>query len=123
MFVTEIIIYAIVTISWLIDFNSKNIIHIYLYYGVMTYLNYFVMLFVNWVNQPVEKCVYLKFKRQAQNKLKSMKLPVVGITGSYGKTSSKNILNDVLNIKFNSFATCRKRICSHNIIHNKITND
>lgn len=105
MFVTEIIIYAIVTISWLIDFNSKNIIHIYLYYGVMTYLNYFVMLFVNWVNQPVEKCVYLKFKRQAQNKLKSMKLPVVGITGSYGKTSSKNILNDVLNIKFNSFAT------------------
>ena len=38
-------------------------------------------------------------------KLKSMNLPVIGITGSYGKTSSKNILNDILNIKFNAFAT------------------
>ena len=34
-----------------------------------------------------------------------MNLPVVGITGSYGKTSSKNILNDILNVKFNAFAT------------------
>ena len=32
-------------------------------------------------------------------------MDVIGITGSYGKTSSKNILNDVLNIKYNSFAT------------------
>ena len=29
----------------------------------------------------------------------------IGITGSYGKTTSKNILNDILNIKYNSFAT------------------
>ena len=34
-----------------------------------------------------------------------MNLPVIGITGSYGKTSSKNILNDILNVKFNAFAT------------------
>ncbi len=32
-------------------------------------------------------------------------LKVVGITGSYGKTSSKNILADVLNIKFNTLPT------------------
>ena len=32
-------------------------------------------------------------------------LKVIGITGSYGKTSSKNILNDILNVKYNSFAT------------------
>ena len=105
MFVTEIIIYIVITVAWLIDFKNKNIVYVYLYYGLLTYLNYFVMLVVNWINKPVEKCVYLKFKRQAQNKLKSMNLPVVGITGSYGKTSSKNILNDVLNVKFNSFAT------------------
>ena len=29
----------------------------------------------------------------------------IGITGSYGKTSSKNILNEILNAKYNSFAT------------------
>ena len=38
-------------------------------------------------------------------KLKMMNIPVIGITGSYGKTSSKNIVNDILSIKFNSFAT------------------
>ena len=32
-------------------------------------------------------------------------LEVVGITGSYGKTSSKNILNDILSIKYNSLPT------------------
>ena len=35
--------------------------------------------------------------------MKSLK--VIGITGSYGKTSSKNILNDILNIKYNSLPT------------------
>ena len=35
--------------------------------------------------------------------MKSLK--VIGITGSYGKTSSKNILNDILNIKYNSMPT------------------
>ena len=46
------------------------------------------------------------FKRKAIRKLKEMtNLKVVGITGSYGKTSSKNILNDILNVKYNSFPT------------------
>jgi len=41
-------------------------------------------------------------------KLKSMSnLKVVGITGSYGKTSSKNILNNILSIKYNSLPTPR----------------
>ena len=37
----------------------------------------------------------------ASKKLKSMpSLKVIGITGSYGKTSSKNILNDILSVKY-----------------------
>lgn len=32
-------------------------------------------------------------------------LKVIGITGSYGKTSSKNILNDILSIKYNTLPT------------------
>jgi UDP-N-acetylmuramoyl-tripeptide--D-alanyl-D-alanine ligase len=34
-------------------------------------------------------------------------LKIIGITGSYGKTSSKNVLNDILNVKLNSLATPR----------------
>ena len=58
------------------------------------------------INMPIEKMVYKHFERKAKEKLKSMKdLKVIGITGSYGKTSSKNILNDILNIKYNCLAT------------------
>ena len=105
MFITEAILYALIIGSWLIYWQETKVTTIYIYLAILTYLNYFIMLVVNKINIPVEKCVYLKFKRQAQNKLKSMNLPVIGITGSYGKTSSKNILNDILNVKFNSFAT------------------
>ena len=69
--------------------------------SIMTFLEYIIVLIAKFLNRPVEKLVYLKFYNQAQRKLKSMtSLNVVGITGSYGKTSSKNILSDILNIKY-----------------------
>ena len=50
--------------------------------------------------------VYHYYKNKAQNKLENMPgLKIIGITGSYGKTSSKNILSDILNIKFNALPT------------------
>ena len=65
----------------------------------MSYLNSIVVLIAMFINMPIEKCVYFYYKSKAQKKLKSMnKLKIIGITGSYGKTSSKNILSDILNI-------------------------
>jgi len=105
MFITLSLIYIIILSIILLNYNQNYLVYYYLGLSLLTYLNYFVILIVNKINIPVEKCVYLKYKLRAQKKLKSMNLPVVGITGSYGKTSSKNILNDILNVKFNSFAT------------------
>lgn len=69
-------------------------------------LNFLVILVSNVINKPWEKGVYLYYETHAKRKLKNMtNLKVVGITGSYGKTSSKNILNDILNIKFISRPT------------------
>ncbi len=49
------------------------------------------------INNPVEAMIRNKFKRMATNKLKANKdLFVIGITGSYGKTSIKNIVGDVI---------------------------
>lgn len=74
----------------------------------MTYLNVFVVFIAMIINAPIEKCVYLYYKTKAQNKLKQMNnLKIIGITGSYGKTSSKNILGDILNIKYNALPTPR----------------
>ena len=76
--------------------------------SLMIYLNVFVAFIALIINTPVEKCVYLYYKKIAQNKLKSMpNLKIIGITGSYGKTSSKNILSDILNIKYNALPTPR----------------
>ena len=73
---------------------------------VMTQINALVVLIAMFINVPIEKCVYLHFKSMAQKKLKSInQLKIIGITGSYGKTSSKNILRDILNIKYNALAT------------------
>ncbi|MFV0289152.1 MAG: Mur ligase family protein [Mycoplasmatales bacterium] len=49
------------------------------------------------INLPIENKIKNNFKKQATDKIKALtNLTVVGITGSYGKTSIKNIINDVL---------------------------
>jgi len=68
--------------------------------------NYYLTELANIINKPIEKCVYNYYQRKAKNKLKDMpNLKIIGITGSYGKTSCKNILSDILNIKYNALPT------------------
>ena len=56
----------------------------------------------------IEKYLFMVYKKQAKRKLASMdKLQVVAITGSYGKTSIKNVVAQILATKFNVYATPR----------------
>ena len=83
-----------------------NLLWLVLVLCIMTYLNAFIVFIAMIINTPIERCVYLYYKTKAQRKLKSMNnLKIIGITGSYGKTSSKNILSDILNIKYNALPT------------------
>ena len=87
----------------LIIFVNKNFIILTL---VMISYNYLITFLANIINKPVEKCVYNYYLTKAKLKLNSMpNLKIIGITGSYGKTSSKNILSDILNIKYNALPT------------------
>ena len=80
--------------------------YIYLILGYIAFTNSVYVLLSIYINTPVEKLVGYYYKSKAKSKLRSMNnLKVIGITGSYGKTSSKNILNDILNIKYNSMPT------------------
>ncbi len=64
---------------------------------IVTYLLPIYMMLVITLNNPIEGSIRNKFKRMATKKLKSQKdLFVIGITGSYGKTSIKNIVGDVI---------------------------
>ncbi|PHS56199.1 MAG: UDP-N-acetylmuramoylalanyl-D-glutamyl-2, 6-diaminopimelate--D-alanyl-D-alanine ligase [Sulfurimonas sp.] len=56
----------------------------------------------------VEKFLFLTFKKEAKKKIRDMKnLQVVCITGSYGKTSIKNFVSEILSKKYNVYATPR----------------
>lgn len=106
LILTSIIIYGIIITIMCLTFNEKCVWLYYLILGFIMYLEYLYMYVINIINKPIEKCVFLHYKRQALKKLKNMgNMDIIGITGSYGKTSSKNILSDILNIKYNAFPT------------------
>ena len=56
--------------------------------------------------QPIEKSINQQFIDDAKKRLaQSPDLVKIGITGSYGKTSTKFLLRDILSVKFNVLAT------------------
>lgn len=106
LFVTTSILYLIVIVSIIIFFNQKYLLFYYILLAIILYFNNLVIVLSNIINMPIEKMINNQFRKKAVNKLKSMSnMKVIGITGSYGKTSSKNILNDILNVKYNAYAT------------------
>ena len=106
LYITELIIYLLVIIPMIINFKESRLSIYYLIIGLMIFIHWYIIVLANIVNKPVEKIVFNHFKKLAKTKLKDMKdLKKIAITGSYGKTSSKNILNDILNVKYNSYAT------------------
>ncbi len=60
----------------------------------------------NWLLAPVEKRINRGFYRDAERILRSMPdLKVIGITGSYGKTSTKHYLNRILSEHYDVMMT------------------
>ena len=65
-----------------------------------------VLLFITAIiTAPIEAFVRSRFKAKAKDLLETMHPTVIGITGSFGKTSAKTILQDVLSTKFISLMT------------------
>ena len=103
---TIFVIYLFLSLVIWFNYNQNDIVFYYLIYLFLSYMSSFVVFIANIINKPIEKCVYYYYKNMALKKLNDKtNLIKIGITGSYGKTSSKNILNEILNAKYNSFAT------------------
>lgn len=110
LIVTTTILYLIPIVLILVYKDNLSIVHFLIFIFILfTYLNTFVILLANFINKyTLEKYVYHHFKSMTVKKIKNMSnLKVIGVTGSYGKTSSKNILADILNIKYATLPTPR----------------
>src|SRR5699024_8287189 len=95
LIVTTSILYLIPVVFLLLQNSDSQFAWIMItLLSVMIFLNPFVVFLANIINFPIERGVYHYYKHKAQSKLKSMpNLKIIGITGSYGKTSSNNILS------------------------------
>jgi len=66
----------------------------------------FFPIIANIINAPIEKLNNLRYINQAKRIIKTHKnLITIGITGSYGKTSTKFFLHKLLSVKYNTLMT------------------
>ena len=100
-----VIVYFILVLifSLLVEFIGYRFIP-YLSYGLIGIIPIMLPLFVflaYFITYPIEKLIANSYIKKAKKKLASVKnLKVIGITGSYGKTTVKNILNTILSEKY-----------------------
>ena len=90
------------------------------FYGIMILFGIFITLALNhftviipillayFISMLIEKMLFHGFKVKAEKKIEEMKdMKVVGITASYGKTSIKNYIEHLLQVKYKTYATPR----------------
>lgn len=100
----------IVTIAvYLLKFTAISLIvpqYFWFVVPVIGFLSFAIAMFSAWVLTPVENSINNGFVKDARKKLKSMPgLKVIGITGSYGKTSVKHFVARILAEKYNVLHT------------------
>ena len=77
------------------------------FFGLIVYpLSFFVLYLANLFNKPIENAINQYYYQDALKILgKNPNLIVIGVTGSYGKTSTKNVLYTMLSKDFNVLMT------------------
>ena len=108
MFITTSIIFIIfalitnISLELSIYISSIGLIII----SILTIFSTYVVILINSINKPIEDSINKGFYNAAKKKLEEMpNMKVIGITGSYGKTSTKYILSTILEQKYNVLMT------------------
>ena len=102
----NVVIFIIPTIIYI---NAGNRISVLIFAIVLAFIAFLIYKFQQLIMyistiimKPVENKINMGFYTSAQNKIKSRNdLNVIGITGSFGKTSTKFIVSTILSQKFN----------------------
>lgn len=99
--------YAVLIILILVLLNVLEIRNWILIFNILiVIISYYIVMLINKINDPVEKRIQKGFYNKAKNKIEDMpNLKVIGITGSFGKTSTKYILANILMQKYDVLMT------------------
>lgn len=98
----------LIALPFLIMWSRPDIgaCHLFLISPLLIAFQPWILVFSNFLMKPVEKAVNNSFINDAKKRLKSCSgLTVIGVTGSYGKTSLKFYLQTLLSAKYNVLVT------------------
>lgn len=110
LFITASIIFievVLVYLSFSDNFQDAVILGV-LFFGLFIFnsFSFAMLILINSINLPIEKSINQWYINDAKKKLKAMpNLKVIGLTGSFGKTSTKFFLYRILSQKYNVLMT------------------
>lgn len=104
LLVTQGIILAVIIVLSVILTGSRRFFT--MVYAIISICGPYFVLMANKINSPVEKSINNRYIMDAKRILSGMPdLKVIGVTGSYGKTSVKNFLGKLLSARYNALVT------------------
>ncbi len=104
LLVTLGIIHAILVLLLFLNRSQQNFF--LMLYALAALCAYYLVLAANAINQPIEKAINNHYINDAKRILSEMPdLKVIGVTGSYGKTSVKFFTGKLLSAKYNVLVT------------------
>ena len=108
--ITAMVVSLLLTIIAALTAPAKTLDASLLYAGlamtVLYCLSHTIVMLSNYILKPVENLINRRYYNEASEMLKSMPgLRIVGITGSYGKTSTKHYLHRILSEHFDTLMT------------------
>jgi UDP-N-acetylmuramoyl-tripeptide--D-alanyl-D-alanine ligase len=102
----QFLTYLILIVLMGVMVNVFNDVYSIIVLNIFGMIPYVFVYLVALINTPFEKAINNKFCKKASEKLKSIPdFKVIGVTGSYGKTSTKYIINTIISQKYNTLMT------------------
>lgn len=102
----QYITFLIILIAIFVLGNIYKDLITFIMVAVFSTLAYAMVSVVNIINLPLEQYINKQFCKKAKKKIEDMpNLDVIGITGSYGKTSTKYAVSTILSQFYNTYMT------------------
>ncbi len=111
LFITSNLLFLYLIFDMLLRIFSSTqyatllVIFIVIALQIMYQLAFYFILLGTLINHPIETVINKYYMQSAKHLIRGSKTKIIGITGSYGKTSVKNILHTLLSVKYKTLKT------------------